>query len=336
MKRNMKRRNITRWILLLMIASLLFFSGYQAYASAADLRTFPAPGQMIDVGEHRLHIDCLGEGAPTVVMEAGMSGWSTDWMLVQPEIARVTRVCTYDRAGYGWSESGPLPRDSRQVATELHTLLSRAGVDGDVLLVGHSLGGLFVQYYARTYPEQIAGIVLVDSVHPEQSLRMREDVRKKYEGNLRALTLLSRIFAPLGSLRLAGQSVTVISHKLPDDVQRMARSLGFQSRAYRALDEEMSAFQHSQSQVREAGPLPDLPLAVISSSLVEDFPPGFSADTIKDTWDELQAELSTSATLPHIIAAQSGHYIHLDEPDLVIQTIVEMVRLIREQSALIQ
>src|SRR5690606_34429958 len=137
-----------------------------------DRQAYPPPGQMIDVGGHHLHVDCQGEGDPTVVLEAGMSGWSTDWVLVQPEVAKTTRVCAYDRAGYGWSETGPRPRDSEQVATELHALLSEAGVTGDLILVGHSLGGLYTQYYARRYPEQVAGIVLVDAVHPEQSLRM--------------------------------------------------------------------------------------------------------------------------------------------------------------------
>jgi pimeloyl-ACP methyl ester carboxylesterase len=261
-----KKLKPLRWVLLLFILALLFSSSYQAVASAADLRQYPALGQLIDVGGHRLHIYCLGQGEPTVVMEAGLSGWSTDWILVQPEIAESAHVCTYDRAGYGWSDPGPLPRDSQQVASELHTLLSRSGIKGNIILVGHSLGGLFVQYYAKTYPQQVAGIVLVDSVHPNQSLSMKEDVRKKYEGNLRALTLLTRILAPTGLLRLAGQSETIIADKLPGEYQAMVRSLGFQSKAYRALDEELASFQQSQLEVREAGPLPRIPLAVISSS----------------------------------------------------------------------
>src|SRR5512139_2511780 len=135
-----------RGILILLIAGLIFSSGYHALATSADLKAYPAPGQLIDVGGHSLHIYCIGQGEPTVIMEAGMTGWSTDWVLVQPEIAEVTQVCTYDRAGYGWSETGPQPRDSQQVAMELHTLLARAGIEDKIILVGHSLGGLFVQY----------------------------------------------------------------------------------------------------------------------------------------------------------------------------------------------
>lgn len=322
------RSKFINGVLIVFIAGLILSSGYQSLASSADLTAYPPPGQMIDVGGHRLHIYCTGQGEPTVVMESGMSGWSTDWSLVQPEIAKVTRVCTYDRAGYGWSEKGPQPRDSQQAATELHSLLSKSEIDRNIILIGHSLGGLFVQYYAKTYPEQIAGMILVDSVHPEQSLRMEEVIRKKYEGNLRALTLTTRIFARTGLLRLSGQSVTSIADKLPGELQFMVRHLGFQSKAYRALDEEMASFQQSQSEVQNAGPLPNVPLAIVSSNLVENFPPGFSADTIKPTWDELQADLSKSATMPQVIAAESGHYIHIDQPELVIQTIMEMVNTI--------
>lgn len=327
---HIKRSKLVRGIFIILIAGLIMSSGYQALASSADLKTYPVPGQLIDVGGHHLHIYCMGQGEPTVVMEAGMSGWSTDWILVQPEIAEVTRVCAYDRAGYSWSETGPQPRDSQQVATELHTLLSQSGINSKIILVGHSLGGLFVQYYARTYPEQIAGIVFVDSVHSEQSLRMNEDAREKYERNLRTLTWLTRILAPTGLLRVTRQSETVIVDKFPDAYQNMARTVGFQSKAYRALDEEMASFQQSQAEVRSSEPLPDVPIVVISSSSLQDFPPGFSGDYMKSLWDELQADLSKSPTAQHITVENSGHYIHLDQPELVIETVIEMIKLIRQ------
>lgn len=327
-----KISKFTRRVFILLMAGLILLPGYQTFASAADQQTYPAPGQMFDVGGHRLHLYCMGEGQPTVLMEAGMSGWSTDWILVQPEIAKVSRVCTYDRAGYGWSEEGPQPRDSRQVVTELHTLLSKAGIEDKIILVGHSLGGLFVQYYARTYPEQVAGIVLVDSVHPEQSLRMKEDVRRTYEGNLKTLTVFTSIAAPSGLLRLANQPETIIINKLPSEYQSMVRAMGLRSGAYRALGDEMVSFGESQLQVRNAAPFPDVPVTVLSSTLAQDFPPGFSGDYMKGVWDELQSDLvNRHANAIHIIAKKSGHYIHLDQPDLVTQTIVDMVKQIRYQ-----
>ena len=180
-----------------------------------------------------------------------MSGWSTDWLLVQPEVAEVTRACAYDRAGYGWSDEGPRPQDNQQVATALNRLLAEAGIEGEIILVGHSLGGVFA--HTRRNPEQVVGLVLVDSVHPRQSQIMPEAVRDKYEGNLERLTAFTRVFAPTGLLRLAGQTVSPIADKLPDEYQDMVRALGYQSKAYRALDAEMAAFRQSQAQVQESG-----------------------------------------------------------------------------------
>lgn len=325
------RANFIRGAVILLVVGLILSSGYQALATSLDLKTYPAPGRLIDVGGHRLHVHCTGQGEPVVVMEAGMTGWSTDWVLVQPEIAKTTRVCTYDRAGYGWSETGPQPRDSRQVATELHTLLAKAGIDDNIILVGHSLGGLFAQYYARTYTRQITGLVLIDSVHPEQSMRMKQSVREEYEVNLQRLTLLSRILAPAGILRLAHQSETVIADKLPGEYRKMVRSVGYQSKAYQALHAEMAAFQQSQSEVRDAEPLPNIPFVVLSSGTVQGFPPGFSGDYMKHFWDELQSELGKQATIPQIIAHRSGHYIHIDEPGLVVESILGIVNVIRQK-----
>ncbi len=318
----------------LLSAGVLTSSAYHALATRRDLNKFPPPGQMIDAGGYRLHIYCVGEGEPTVVLEAGMSGWSVDWALVQPEVARETRVCAYDRAGYGWSDEGPEPQDSQQVTAALHALLSGAGIDGEIILVGHSLGGLFVQHYARLYPQQVAGVVLVDSVHPRQSELMPEHVREKYEGNLKTLTSLTRVIAPTGLLRLAGLPATSIVDKLPAGSRDAARALGYQSKAYRAMDAEMASFQQSQAQVRQAGQLPGhIPLAVISARGVEGYPPGFSDGAIKTSWDEMQADLSLSASIPQVIAANSGHYIHLDEPELVTRAILDIVEMARQDPA---
>ena len=138
---------------------------YESVAEAADARAYPAPGRMIDVGGHRLHINCIGTGTPTVVIDAGWGDSSVAWSSwVQPAAARTTRVCTYDRAGMGYSEPGPLPRTAERFAQELHTLLTRAGEPGPYVLVGHSLGGALVRVYAHDYPAEVAGVVLIDSM----------------------------------------------------------------------------------------------------------------------------------------------------------------------------
>ena len=140
---------------------------YESVAEAADARAYPAPGRMVDVGGYRLHVNCLGTGSPTVVIDSGLGDWSASWRSwVQPEAAKATRVCTYDRAGIGYSEPGPLPRTAAHFAQELHTLLQHADIPGPYVLVGHSAGGLTVRVFADAYPAEVVGVVLIDSMSP--------------------------------------------------------------------------------------------------------------------------------------------------------------------------
>src|SRR5215210_5893394 len=136
---------------------------FEPMAEAADAKAYPSPGQMVDVGGYSLHINCTGEGSPIVVIESGWGDSSAGWAWVQPEVAKTTRVCTYDRAGMGWSESSPEPRMAREYAKELHTLLAKANEPGPYVLVGHSMGGFTILVYAHDYPADVLGLVLVDS-----------------------------------------------------------------------------------------------------------------------------------------------------------------------------
>src|SRR5512140_1444829 len=149
------------------LAGLLFLilvgAIYESAAEAADARAYPPPGKMVDVGGYRLHINCAGSGTPTVVIESGWGDSSAGWSWVQPEVAKTTRVCTYDRAGMGWSEASREPRTAREYAKELHTLLAKANEPGPYVLVGHSLGGYTVLVYAHDYPAEVSGLVLIDA-----------------------------------------------------------------------------------------------------------------------------------------------------------------------------
>jgi pimeloyl-ACP methyl ester carboxylesterase len=163
---------------------------------------------MVDVGGHRLHINCTGTGSPTVVIDAGLGDWSTSWGFVQPEVAKVTRVCTYDRAGMGWSEPGPLPRVASQFAKELHALLHNAKIPGPYILVGHSLGGLPVRMFTHDYPSEVAGVVLIDSMHPGQSTYATDSARCVRRGYLQpafALKLPIDIYRTLSAVKRGHQ-----------------------------------------------------------------------------------------------------------------------------------
>src|SRR5215212_1938782 len=168
---NITRSRLWRWtkrvtagmvglVLVLLLAGVVF----QFVMTRIHARIYPAPGELVDVGGYSLHLYFTGEpGAPTVVMDSGLGGTMLDWQLVQPKVAEFARVCTYDRGGMGWSDSGAQPRTSQQIVRELHTLLDNAEVRGPFVLVGHSFGGTNMQVYARQYPNQVAGMVLVDS-----------------------------------------------------------------------------------------------------------------------------------------------------------------------------
>ena len=138
---------------------------YEAIMAAGDDKRYPPPGQLVDVGGYRLHLHCIGQGSPTVVLDAGLGAFSLDWGAVQPQIATSTRVCAYDRAGLGWSEPGPTPRSPQQFADELHALLTNAGVEGPYVLVAHSISGKTARLFASQHPNEVAGMVLVDARH---------------------------------------------------------------------------------------------------------------------------------------------------------------------------
>lgn len=156
------------------LRAFLFFSFASAFAFFAGAQTVPqipvAPGKLIDVGGHRMHLLCTGSGSPTVVVEAGIGDISTDWVFIQTAVSKFTRICTYDRPGYAWSEPGPLPRTYPQINLDLHELLAAANERGPFVLVGHSFGGPLVRSYTKLYPNEVAGLLLVDTVHEDQRI----------------------------------------------------------------------------------------------------------------------------------------------------------------------
>src|SRR5918998_3069707 len=154
---------------------------YQAIATELAERAYPPPGEMVDVGGYRLHINCVGQGSPTVVLDAGSGGMSAQWVRVQQEVSGSTRVCAYDRAGMGWSEMGPDPRDAERITGELHTLLEGADIEGPCVLVGHSFGGMYMQTYAARYPDEVAGVGLVDSSTDPDQFSQPPEAQDSYE-----------------------------------------------------------------------------------------------------------------------------------------------------------
>jgi pimeloyl-ACP methyl ester carboxylesterase len=285
---------------------------YESVASAVDASMYPPPGRLVDVGGYRLHIYCTGSGSPTVILDAGNGGSSLDWSLVQPGVATITRVCSYDRAGYGWSGSGPTSPSSARIVRELHTLLVKAGVPGPYVLVGHSFGGLNMRLYTYTYPQDVSGLVLVDSSHEDDPTALKAIMDGQQQLSM------CQHFATFGVVRLLGSLNQFIS-SYPSAVQAVVKAHLYQTRFCGTWYDESAAWDESISQVRTARSqrsLGHLPLVVITH--------GKGLDA---SWKTLQNDLANlSSNSTHLIASESGHAIMLDQPDLVIAAIRQIVR----------
>lgn len=278
------------------------------------------PGALVDVGGHRLHIHCLGEGGPAVIMDTGLGGTSLEWVGVQRRLARHVTACVYDRAGYGWSEPGPGPRTSSRIADELYLLLRNAGIEGPYVLVGHSFGGYNVQLFARRYQYLTAGLVLVDASHPEQAERFRRPPigLNTAPRTRRGLVSFSR---PPG-----------VPASMPEGLRAAALALVRTSKARQALMEEFLQFEASAAQVREAGALPEVPMVVLTRGQ-RVWPQDHRGNLIEDLWMRLQDELAAqTAHAAHIVAATSGHHVHLDQPELVSDAVRMVVDFARSEA----
>ncbi len=314
---------------------------YEAIATASDSGKYPPPGKLVDVGGYQLHIYCtgehIGEGSPTVVMDFGICGWSLAWDLVQSEVAKFARVCTYDRAGYAWSDPSPMPRTSQQIVQELHALLTNAGVKGPYILVGHSLSGLSVRLFASQYPDDVVGIVLVDAINEAMYSRPFPEFQKIMAGNLwmfRGLSMISQ----LGMLRLFMQLVGANAapdfvRKLPSEIQPALMSK-FLPKTFNTAAAETESMEKSAAQVSTTGLFNDIPLMVLSHGIPDMFSnlPATEVEQAEQTWQKLQVELanlSSNSTL--IIAERSGHFIPLDQPNLVVDAIRQVFEASRHQ-----
>jgi pimeloyl-ACP methyl ester carboxylesterase len=276
---------------------------YQSVATRRDLASTPPPGQLVDVGGHRLHLWCMGTGAPPVILEAGLGGSSTDWGFVQPEIARFTRVCSYDRAGMGYSDPGPSPRTARRIAEELGKLIDRSSLQGPVVLVAASSGGFDVRVFASDHTDRVAGLVLIDASHEDQAHEVPRLARW--------VPLLSS----LGVFRLLGISFGPSPAMLATSVQRFDRATRFRAAGYQAAADEIIHIRESASEVRSSRRKLPIPVVVVTGAR--------GADA---TWRNLQRDQVTlSERGCQIVAEQSGHLVQIDQPEIVVDAVRSVI-----------
>jgi pimeloyl-ACP methyl ester carboxylesterase len=299
-----------------------------------------------------LHINCTGQSKdsqPTVILEAGLGDFSVEWSLVQPGISQFARVCSYDRAGDGWSDWGPHPRTFQQIVYELHTLLKKAGLKPPFVLVGHSYGGWLVRLYAYTYPGEVAGIVLIDA-------GANDPWRRTPDGKLvRSSTLVKgqtipdvKIAEPLkisdippdalsqikaGLPQLTAHANDPPRNKLPPEAQQMRswalKQPGHVVAAVNPFEyEELAGLRAAQAKSKY--PLGDMPLIVLTRGLPEENGPD-ARQLEDDHRSDQQAMAALSKKGKLIIAERSRHHIQLDEPDLVIRSIREVLEMLRKK-----
>lgn len=321
-------------ILLLVGAGMV----YQAIGLVRDAHIYPPTGKLVRVNGHRLHLSSSGAGGPVVVMDSGLGHTSLVWSLVQAEVAGFTRVCVYDRAGYGWSEVGPMPRTSQQIVAELHALLANADIPGPYVLVGHSFGGLNMTFYASQYPDEVVGLVLLDTlpkdIQTENPYALRQFSswnRLKY----RALSTMTRLGLFRLFLRVKGVEATFgFAQQLPREYRPLLTASVLR-KTFESAAAEATALGESVAIVRAAPPLKDVPLVVLSHGIPDMFTGNMGAQDVEAAeriWQSMQAyiaTLSSQGTL--IIAEKSGHKIHLDQPEAVIAAIRQVVEVARQQ-----
>jgi pimeloyl-ACP methyl ester carboxylesterase len=310
---------------------------YQRTASRAASRRFPAPGDLIDVGGHRLHVTCSGRGRPPVILEAGIAASSLSWAAVVPSIAAFNRVCIYDRAGLAWSDEPSCPRTFDRIVDELAAVVTRIAPGERSILVGHSFGSFIVCGYAIRYPDAVVGLVLVD---PAVEWLVPDDERAY---RLRRAQRLARIGAGLAHLGIPRACLALLMGGAPAAPQRFSRLFGAtvaqtlgrlvgevrklppatyplmqefwsQPKCYRAMADHLAALERDGTAIARIVSPPEIPIVVISSGTQ---PP-----------EHLEAQRLLAAASRggrHMVAARSSHWIQFDEPELVTAAVNELV-----------
>lgn len=326
-------RRFLAWSLGVIFILLVAGVTYQQLATAADLEKYPPYGELVQVGEHKLHIHCIGEGRPTIVVDNGGGNWSMTWLALQDRLAQQTQVCVYDRAGLGASESGPMPRTSEVMVEELHQLLENAKVPQPYVLVGHSLGGYNARIYQDRYPDEVAGIGLVEAGHEEQWSRLPQEISDLVDEQI-MIGKIGRTLSYVGLLRLIAPPEL---KQLPPDLRAAHTAAMVTPKTLNAIIAEVESAEISANQLSKTGLLGDLPLVVISArhsnsafaemAVTVEIP----FEEADQAWFELQEELVTlSSNSQHFVSETGTHDINFDDPDLVVEAINRLLEMIRE------
>ena len=287
---------------LLYILFITFFTF--ATVNASDDEPFRPPGRFVNIGFQTMYIDCVGNKSPTILIDVGIAGSSASWYKIAQTLSNNVRTCLYDRAGYGWSDPGRGERTTATIVHELNLLINKAEIPGPFVLVGHSFGGFTARYLAARFPKNVVGLVLVDSSHPDQIYRLSalDKVKQK-------------------------SLVTGRKNLPPEDFSEFERKwyfLNSSRKATLAQMGELKYFKESAYQVKHSGPIKDIPVAVLSRGIGQ--LPELNGVSLENEWQDMQKDLlKLSRNSWHLIVTDSGHEIHREAPNHVIENILKVV-----------
>jgi pimeloyl-ACP methyl ester carboxylesterase len=320
------RKLIERIVLTLIVLVTVVLgttSAYNAIALYSFRKNNPPPGKIYLVDGHRMHIDCEGTGSPTLVLDAGLGSDSLVWGGVMPALSRTTRVCAYDRAGYGRSEAASSLRDADNIADDLHNLLLAAKIDGPIVLMGHSIAGIYLRDFVSRYPAQVAGLILIDSSTPLQNRAPAWKKLREEQPPSGWKAWIKQLVYSAGIPRLQGQC---------------SRSLrGMDAHAAKLVTEdachtnvatvaaELASFDRSGEETVHTGPYGDLPILIFSHD-----PSKTPTDDVETAWTQMQANLKNLSThSKQIIAKGSSHFVQSDRRDLIEKEVPRFIDQIR-------
>ena len=319
------RRDLTgpgRWLAtaaLVLLAAASVGAGVRSVATDSFANTYPAPGAIHSVGDHDLHLDCRGHGQPTVVLVSGLGEFSASWARIRDGVAPTTRVCAYDRAGQGWSDDVDHPQDGIAAAADLHALLAAAGETGPFVLVGHSIGGPYAMTYTDQYPDEVAGMVLLDSTSPDQF-----DVIPNYPLQY---ALMRRAYGVTPTLARLGLGVVLAGSHLPADDAAPVDAMAATPRAGRNARDELSMLPVVFEQAQALTTLGDRPLAVLTSA---------ENARATDGWTEAQVQMGQLSSNAVIREAAASHAGIVEDPDgaaASVQAVASVVWAVRTGTA---